>query len=316
MKFPTALLSCALLTSTFAGDLANDIVPLTPASEASVFDRAIRPITTPTLFDLAVPRTSANLIYMNQSMPDTVALANGGSVDVGGGFDVYALQLEYALDERTSIIATKDGFIDFNPDETLSSQSGFANLGAGIKRALVYKPEAGYIMSGIIGVEIPTGNSDVWQGEGKGALDLRLTNVKLMDSFQFASSASLHIPFDDAESLTGMINLHASYEVSPWFIPVVELNWLRVIEPGDGSFGFNDQGGTLVPANIAFEGGDLVNFGAANSDDNADIVNLALGFRSRISDNATLGVAYEFPLTDDSETLLEDRITASLNYVF
>jgi hypothetical protein len=34
------------------------------------------------------------------------------------------------MSERLSIAATKDGFVDFNPDNTLTKSSGFANLGA------------------------------------------------------------------------------------------------------------------------------------------------------------------------------------------
>ena len=280
------------------------------------FSRAIRPISSPTLFDLALPRTSANLIYINQSLPSLIN-ATLGSVPLNGDFNLYALQLEYAINERTSIIATKDGYIDFNPSNTLSSEDGFANIGAGIKRALIYNPEDQFILSGILGVEIPTGNSDVFQGEGGGALDIRLTTLKLYDRLQLATSASFHIPFDDADSVTGMINLHASYEITPWFIPVAELSWFRSFDDGDGSTNFSSsQGGDLVPSVITFEGGDLINFGASNGDENADIVNVAFGFRSRISDQMTLGVAYELPLTESSETLLDKRVTASLTYNF
>ena len=285
-------------------------------SHGDPFDKAIRPVTSPTLFDLALPRTSANLIFINQSLPSSVN-STLGEVSLDGDFNVYAIQLEYALNERTSIVATKDGYIDFNPDDTLSSEEGFANLGAGLKRAFIYNPEQQFIFSGIAGVEVPTGNSDVFQGTGSGAIDLRLSALKLCEGFQFASSASLHIPFDNSESLTGQINLHASYELSPWFIPLVELSWFRTIESGDGSFDFGgSQGGSTVPEILTFEGGDLINVGAENGDENADIVNFAFGFRSRITDQITFGAAYEFPLTDDTETLLDRRVTASLTYNF
>ena len=182
------------------------------------FSDAIRPITSPTIFDLAVPRTQVHAIYMHQNMPGSVNTIAGG-VPLGGDFNVYALQFEIALDERTSIVAVKDGYIDFNPDSTLNPEEGFANLGLGLKRALVYKPESGYIMSGIATVEIPTGNDDVWQGEGDGALNLNLANLKLVDDFQFASNFGLHIPFDDSQSFTGSVSLHASYEVTPLVHP-------------------------------------------------------------------------------------------------
>lgn len=319
MKTKTSLLSLALLlpSTAVAGDFLERLTfPEPETTSSDPFAQAIRPITSPTLFDLAVPRTSANLIYINQSLPNSITAADGSSVALGGDFNVYALQLEYALNKRTSIIATKDGYIDFNPDNNLSSAGGFANLGAGIKHALIYQPENQFILSGIVGIELPTGNSDVFQGTGDGAADLRLTTVKLWDRLQLATSASLHIPFDNAESTTGMVNLHLSYEVTPWFIPLVEFNWLRTIDEGNGSFRFSDQLGSTVPQIASFEGGDLINLGAANGESNADIINLAIGFRSRLSEHATFGIAYEFPLTDDNETLLDDRVTASITYTF
>jgi hypothetical protein len=317
MKTKLLSLALALPAAGIAGDfLETPVILEKEVTSDDPFARAIRPITSPTLFDLAVPRTSANLIYINQSMPGSITAADGSSVMLGGDFNVYALQLEYALNERTSIIATKDGYIDFNPDNTLNPNEGFANLGAGIKRALIYNPEDQFILSGIVGVEVPTGNSDVWQGKGDGALDLRLTTVKLWDRIQLATSASLHIPFDNSESTTGMVNIHASYEVTPWFIPLIELSWFRTLDEGDGSFGFKDQLGNAVPQIASFEGGDLINWGTANGEENADIINLAVGFRSRLSDHATFGIAYEFPLTNDNETLLDERITASLTYTF
>jgi len=294
MKTPLVLATTAAMTG---GALAQD-----------AFANAIRPIAAPTVFDLAVPRTQVHGIYMHQSMPSSVN-TTAGAVALGGDFDLYALQFEIAFNERTSFVATKDGYIDFNPDATLSHQDGFANLGLGIKHALVYRPENNYILSGIATVEIPIGNSDVWQGEGDGAINLNLAGLKLYDCFQVASNVGLHIPFNDSQSLTGSVSLHASYEITPWLIPLIELNWFHTFDAGDGTLSFVDQGGTLVPSIAQFEGGDLINLGSANASDNRDTVTLGLGFRSRISENATLGFAYETPLTDDQDGLMDDRVT-------
>ena len=58
--------------------------------------------------------------------------------------------------------------------------------------------------------------------------------------------------------------------------------------------------------------GDLVNFGAANAKDNEDFVSLALGARYRTCSAATVGAAYEFPLTDDDATLMDYRVTVDI----
>lgn len=285
------------------------------AMAQDAFSDAIRPITSPTIFDLAVPRTQVHGIYMHQSLSSKVNTAIG-DLPLGGDFDVYALQFEIALNERTSFVAVKDGYIDFNPDSTLNSADGMANLGLGLKRALIYKPESGYIMSGIATVEIPIGDNDVWQGEGDGALNLNLASLKLMDDFQFASNLGLHIPFDSAQSFTGSVSLHASYEITPWFIPLIELNWFHTFDEGDGSSNFGGQLGTTVPSVAEFEGGDLINLGAAHAENNADAIILGLGFRSRINECSTIGVAYEFPLTEEKDGLMDDRLTVDFVWKF
>ncbi len=96
----------------------------------------------------------------------------------------------------------------------------------------------------------------------------------------------------------------------------MELNWHHVISPGDENPAFNSQAGGLVPVVATFEGSDLLNFGAANSDDNRDLVTAAFGFRSRLSDRIDLGVAYEIPLTAEDVGIIEDRLTLDLVWKF
>jgi hypothetical protein len=342
--------SCATLlltTAAFAGP--DDLLSTTPLAPAPTgFESAIRPITNPTLFDLAVPRTQIHAVFMHQQLPsqlstqagkldvdlilgtadpDRIILGNGtfavmdladpvpSELPVDGDFNLFAVQFEYAFNERFSLVATKDGYIDFNPDDTLVESEGFANLAAGIKYALIYRPEDQFILSGIATVELPTGDSEVWQGNGDGALNLTLTDLKMWDRLQMAGATGVHIPFDsDAESFTGFLSAHVSYEISPWFIPLVELNWYHVFEEGDGSSSFDDQ--PAIPAIANFEGGDLINFGAANSGVNEDIVTIGLGFRSRLSQATTIGFAWETPLTDEKENLMDNRFTADLIWEF
>jgi len=105
---------------------------------------------------------------------------------------------------------------------------------------------------------------------------------------------------------------HASYEVLPGFRPVIELNHLRVLDEGDGGARFDAQADGGVPSIAQFEGGDLINLGASNAKDNEDFVSLALGARFELCSAASLGAAYEFPLTDDEASLMEYRVTVDL----
>jgi hypothetical protein len=319
MKVKTSILTFGtiLMGSAFAGTEPSITMAGPCCDVTDAFASAIRPMSNPTLFDLALPRTNAHAIAMFQQMPDQVATGSGGRVPLGGDFQAYALQLEYALNERLSIVATKDGYVDFNPDATLSEESGFANIAAGLKYAFIYQSENAFVLSGTTTIEVPTGSDDITQGSGDGAVNLILSGLKMYNGWQFAGGGGLHIPFDsDAESMTSFVSSHVSYEVCQYFIPLIELNWFHVLNEGDGGSRYGSQLNGELPSAIGFEGGDLLNWGASNGGENADIVTLVAGFRSKLCDNVNVGVAYEIPLTEEEENLMESRVTLDLVWNF
>lgn len=303
----------SLLSSlAIAGSVAIDS---TPVASADGFAQARRPISNPTLFDLALPGTNLHPIFVYHNLPDQVSTTLG-KLPLGGDVQVYALQFEIALNERLSIVATKDGYVDFNPNNTMSNQSGFANLGAGLKYAFLLDPVSRTALSGTMTFELPTGNSDVLQGEGDGAVNLILNGLKLVDDWQFAGSLGFQIPFSSEQSTMSFLSAHASYEVCPWFIPLVELNWFHVLDAGNGTGNYPAHVGGAVPAVVQFEGGDFFNIGAVNSGTNRDFVSAAFGFRSRITDNVNVGFAYEIPLTNEEDSVMDDRFTLDLIWKF
>ena len=316
------MLSLALaLTSipAIAGTIAS--VPSAPLSTTAVdaggFANARRPISNPTLFDLALPTTNVHAIAMYQRLPDFVS-STLGALPMGGDVQVYALQFEIALNERLSIVATKDGYVDINPDTRplWSDESGFANLAAGLKYAFIYDPASSTALSGTVTFEFPTGNHDVFQGEGDGAVNLIVSGLKMWDELQLAAGAGLHLPFDGQMATTSFLSGHISYEVTPWFIPLVEVNWHHVLETGNGRASFFSQAGGAVPVVAAFEGSDLLNFGASNASQNRDFITAAVGFRSRLTEHLDAGLAYEIPLTNKEDGVMEDRITFDLLWRF
>ncbi len=283
--------------------------PVTPDTFSSPFEDARRPISNLTLFDLALPRTGLRPIFAYHNLPDTIN-TELGPLPLGGDVEVYALQLEYAFNERFSFIAEKDGYLDMNPDATLSHAEGWANLAAGFKYAFLYNEATATAASFSLMVEAPTGNTDVFQGSGDGALLPAISAVKVWDKWQFAEALGMKIPFNtDAESTSGFFSAHLSYELTDKLSPLVEVNWFHVFDPGDGGSRFGDQVGGAVPAVVQFEGGDFFNLGAANADKNRDFVSLAAGFRYRLTKNIDLGAAYEIPLTDSEDSLMDSRIT-------
>ncbi|MGD7654208.1 MAG: hypothetical protein ACQCXQ_13395 [Verrucomicrobiales bacterium] len=316
MNSPIAVAaSLTILGSATAGTVVTDAKNPIPSAPADAFANARRPISNPTLFDLALPSSNIHPIFIYHSLPDQIS-TKLGNLDLGGDVEVYALQFEYALTDRLSIVATKDGYVDMNPNALLSTENGWANLGGGLKYAFILNPETGTALSGTATFEFPTGNSDVFQGEGDGAVNLIVSGLQMADQWQFAGALGFQIPFSDEQSTSSFLSTHVSYEVTPWFIPLVELNWFHVIDAGDGAGNFSSQVGGAVPAVVQFEGGDFFNLGAEFADENRDIVTAAFGFRSRITDNVQAGFAYEIPLTDEETNLMEQRFTLDLVWSF
>jgi hypothetical protein len=290
--------------------------PVAPAPVAGGFETARRPITNPTLFDTALVGTNIHPIIMYHRLPDYVN-TSVGPVAMGGDVQIYALQFELALSERLSIVATKDGYVDINVDTKpfWSDQSGWANLAAGLKYAFILDAANQFALSGTATFELPTGNHDVFQGEGDGSVNLILNALKMWGPAELAGSAGVQVPFTAQQSTTGFMSAHFSYEVAPWFIPLVEVNWYTVLEEGNGRPNFFNQAAGLVPVVATFEGGDLLNFGSQYGAVH-DLVTAAVGFRSRLSDNIDLGFAYELPLSEDNNSIMQDRFTLDLVWRF
>ena len=124
--------------------------PVAPAplmTNVEPFSGARLPISNPVYADLAVPVSHVRPLFLYQSMPDRVRTVVG-DVPVGGDFQLYAVQLEFAFNNRLSLIAKKDGYIDFNPDATLSNTDGWANIAAGLKYSFLYDEDKQFAMAG------------------------------------------------------------------------------------------------------------------------------------------------------------------------
>jgi hypothetical protein len=308
----TAFGTLGFLSSlALAGTVAVDTAAPAPTASADGFAQARRPISNPTLFDLALPGTNIHPIFLYHALPSSVNTTLG-NVALDGDVQLYALQFEYAINDRLSIVATKDGYVEMDSDSAvLADRDGFANLGAGLKYAFILDPASRTAVSGTMTFELPTGNDDVLQGEGDGAVNLIVNGLKLVDAWQFAGSAGVQIPFSNEQATNCFVSTHASYEVCKWFIPLVELNWFHVLDAGDGGNLFSP-----VSNIVEFEGNDLFNLGASNAHENRDYVTAAVGFRSRLTDAVDVGAAYELPLTDEEDSVTDYRVTVDLIWKF
>jgi hypothetical protein len=100
MKAATLISLSALLGTAMAGTIITQTTPVATTG----FENARRPISNPTLFDLALPTTNLHPIFMYQNLPDSVN-TTAGPLPMGGDLQVYALHFEIALNDRLSIVA-------------------------------------------------------------------------------------------------------------------------------------------------------------------------------------------------------------------
>lgn len=306
------LLSAGLLAGlTLAAQAGAPIAQVT--SQTNAFADAITPISNPTLAGLALPRTNIHAMVMHQQLSDNISILDGAAAaPLGGDLNLVAVQLEYAFNDRLSLIATKDGYIDFNPDGALKplAGEGFANLAAGLKYAFIYDEADRFVLSGSAVLELPTGNRDVFQGYGDGSVNLTSSALKLHQGWQFSGATGVQLPFDTQEqAITGFASAHVSYQLTERFTPLVELNWFRVISEGEGT-------GHMASGLADFEGGDLINLGSSHAGNNKNIVTAAAGARYQLCDSISLGAAYELPLTDENDNLMKSRITLDAVWAF
>ena len=227
-------------------------------------------------------------------------MGQSGEIDsptslIGGFARVYAVQLRWAVTERLAIIATKDGYIQTRSD-ALPSEDGWADIGAGLKYALIDKPEDQFILTPGLKFELPSGNERVFQGNGDGEFDFFVSSMKGWDKFHVTGSLGARVPIDmDAETASLHYSLQLDYQTCKYFTPLVTLNGFTTLSEGDG------------PAFGGIEGYDLINFGASDAGGRTQIT-AGVGFRSQVWKHLDLGFAYEVGVTSP-KGLFDDRFT-------
>lgn len=249
-------------------------------------DGAISPVANPLFFESPLIQSEVRPIFMYHNIHDDF---------IGGFVRVYAAQLRWAVNERLAIIATKDGFIQTRSD-ALSGQDGWADIGAGLKYALIDRPEDQFILTPGLKFELPSGNTRVFQGNGDGEFDVFVSAMKGWDKFHVTGSLGARVPIDGDEETTSLhYSLQLDYQTCKYFTPFVVANGFTTLSEGDG------------PAFGGIEGADLINFGASDNGGRTQVT-LGVGFRSRVWKHLDLGFAYEAGVTSP-EGLFDDRFT-------
>lgn len=291
----------------------------------------ISPITDPTNFEDPRSQSDVRPIYAYHVIPGS--FAKGTGLD-GGYVNVAALQLRIAINDRWSIIATKDGYVWVRPTHDVSTatgggivtrDSGFANLAFGAKWNFWRDSDLGGLASLGLRYEAPSGEPQALQGSvfkagaladrGNGLMNPFVSYGWSKDDFHFLGYTGFRFPLSDVDSMFFDWSLHFDYrcpEITfagyglghPY--PTIELNWKNVMKGGD-----------RIP--LTQEGFDFFNLGSSEAG-GENIVTMGFGGRWRFTDNLELwgrrggidwGIAYEQPVTSQ-KGLFDWRLTTDL----
>ncbi len=301
-KNSTAFLATAAATALLAAGAGDAAALELRGSMAEGHDRYVPAVSNPVFNESPYITTEARAIYIHQEIPDDF-------VTGGGDIELVALQLRVALTERLAFIATKDGWADLHFKGVLDDESGFANLAAGFKYAVLSMPDCDSIVSLGVRYEIPTGSLETdgpkgsgihvdIQGQGDGFIDVFATGATALGDLGVQANVGTNLAIDNDDSSMLHYSVHFDYGVVDRFYPMIDVNGYTTI----------DEGRRLGAINPDFEGSDLVNFGTTNS---GTVVTMAWGGRIVITDNVMFGAAFELPLTN-REDLIDWRVTTDL----
>ena len=293
MKYALHAASLASLSLLLSACAATSSVP---APKRAWTKRFRDPVSAATTFESPTIQTNVQPIVINHRFP-------ASSIFGGGDLQVVALQARYQVNDKLALIATKDGYIDFNP-AVGAHEEGFADIGGGFKYAAYEDPDAGILITPGFIFETKSGDKEVFQGNGDGVLRPFVTGgiAGLCDGkMNVIGSLAYNHPLDDDEESTLIDwHLHLDYEAAPGFYPLFEINGITYLDDGNA-------------LGVDFEGTNLINLGAMNVEGN-DFITGALGARYQVSDRWWLGFAFEKPI-GSRDDISDDRVTVDAIFV-
>ena len=274
------------------------------------------PIIAPYYFEDPFITTGVTPYYLWHEFPGDSALQ-------GGDWHVLALQARVALTDRLAFIATKDGYGWLRPGNPLvEDDSGWFNLGFGLKYAFLELPDQDFIASISTRFEVPSGSREMYQGHGSAQVMPSLSAAWGPGDLRLIGDIGGVVPFDGGDHSTIFFyHAYASYNLHEHFAPFVQFSGLQYTGSGDGTRGIKTTLGTL-PLGVVqtalgtgpFEGVDVANLGSAGVSGN-NVTTFAVGFHVPINRHVTWSAGYEFPISS-REDLFEQRVTTALQVEF
>jgi hypothetical protein len=289
-----------------AAVLAASATAAFSANTDNWLENTISPVANPIFFEDPKINSEVHALYMFHFLPDTFKFA-GGSVPLGGQVQVMAVQLRYAINDKLAVIATKDGYIQFQPDKTLGHAYGWADLTAGLKYKLIDDQKNQFIFTPGFTFTMPTGSTASFQGDGSGEWNLFVSAEKGFDKLHITGNVGFRVPnnFSD-QTAQAHYSIQADYYTCQWFIPFVVANGYTILSSG------KDKLLGSVPLNSEMY--DLINYGVTDAAGSTQFT-VGGGFRTRITKDLDAGVAYEAGVVSP-KGIFDGRITADIVWRF
>lgn len=278
---------CSLTQTTLAGTTALSSKQPTFDQVANWKDSTLNPVLDPIAFEDAIIRSEIRPVFGFQHMADDF-------ITQGGDIQVYGVQLRWAATDRLAFMLTKGGYNVVKPGAG-PELHGWGDLQFGAKYALIDDPAKQFIFTGGVLLEIPTGEEEVFQGQGSGIWNVFIASEKGFGKFHLLGNVGIMVPNDtDANSTQMHYHLQADYRVCRWFHPFIAANGYTVLKDGNG-----------LPINT--EGYDLVNFGSSAASGSTQLT-LGGGFRTHLTEWLDFGFGYQKAAVKPYG-LLDDRYT-------
>lgn len=281
------------------------------------YEGFVPPMMHPYLFEDPFITTGASLWGLWHQFPDSSILDGGQLYDV-------ALQARVAITDRIAFIATKDGWVDFQPgNELIAHDTGFTDITVGFKGSLIDDRKRNFILTPSLRYQIDVGDHGVLQGNGDGVFIPEVSAAWGLDRFHVIGDFGAQFPVDtDAQSTSLFYHLHLDYAVLPYLVPFVELGGFSYLDGGDGSTRVRLASGGSVPIGVAQdllhqrpeEGLDYANVGSFGVAGN-NVVTWSVGVRVPVNEHLIFGAAYERPATQLKD-VLSQRVTVNATLEF
>jgi hypothetical protein len=286
------LLSSNLLAGT-SSPLAKT-PPSAPVDAVSWKARTISPVANFVKFEDPVIRTEIRPVYAFHNI-DSGFITGGGEAHAAG------VQVRYAVTDRLAVFLNQGGYIEVKPGFG-DSMGGWADLGFGVKYALIDDEASQFILTPGLGFIVPTGDEEIFHGRGDGEWNFFLSAAKGFGDLHFTGNAGFRLPNDgDTQSSIFHYSLQADYYFCNWFIPFVFANGWTVANSGNN-----------LP--LTTEGYDFFNFGSSGAE-GVTQVTVGGGLRVRVLENVDLGLAYERAVVEPVG-LFDDRFTFDVSIRF